>query len=135
MFAEQRYVSIATRKHNQTWVWTPVWVASLENDHSAFYLFSAGRAGKVKRVRNYKEAQIAPCTALGKILGHAVPAQAWLEDRPTVCELAYRALRSKYGWQMRLLDFFSKLAGSYNQRQLVGFRLVREEGATGIGAD
>ena len=119
---QQRYVSIATKKHDGSWVWTPVWFAAC-GDEGAFYVFSAGAAGKVKRIRNYQQIQIAPCTASGKILGQSVLGNAWLEDGSEQCRDAYAALRLKYGWQMALLDLFSKLSGNFNKRQVLGFSI------------
>ena len=120
MLSEQKYASIGTKKHSGHLVWTPVWMAFLESKN-AYYLFSAGAAGKVKRVRNYADIQVAPCTVSGKITGPAAQATAWLEGDADIGEAAYKALRAKYGWQMAILDFFSKLSGNYKKRQLIGF--------------
>lgn len=132
MLSEQKYASIGTRKHNGSVVWTPVWMAFLESK-DAYYLFSAGAAGKVKRVRNYADIAVAPCTVSGKITGPAAEATAWLEEDKNVGAEAYRALRAKYGWQMAVLDFFSKLGGNYNKRQLIGFSLSNpDDGKTKV---
>ncbi len=120
---QQRYVSIATKKHDGSWVWTPVWFAQCAGA-GAFYAFSAGAAGKVKRIRNYQDVQIAPCTASGKILQQSVVGRAWLESGAEQCSAAYVALRQKYGWQMMLLDFFSKLGGNFDKRQVLGFSIT-----------
>ena len=122
---QHRYISIATKKHDGSWVWTPVWFAF---HAGAYYLFSAGAAGKVKRIRNYEVVQLAPCTASGKILGSSVNGKAWFEADEADASAAYAALRDKYGWQMRMLDFFSKLSGNYVKRQLIGFSVSTEEG-------
>ena len=120
---QQRYVSIATKKRDGSWVWTPVWFAACGAE-GAFYVFSAGAAGKVKRIRNYQDIQIAPCTASGKILGQSVLGKAWLEDGSEQSRDAYAALKLKYGWQMAVLDLFSKLSGNFSKRQLLGFSLT-----------
>jgi hypothetical protein len=39
-------------------------------------------------------------------------------------EHAYRALRRKYGWQMKIGDFFSKLSGRYDKRAIVELEIV-----------
>ncbi len=119
---QQRYVSIATKKHDGNWVWTPVWFAQCSGE-GVYYAFSAGGAGKVKRIRNYQEIQVAPCRASGKTLGQSVSGEAWLECGADQCIEAYVALRHKYGWQMALLDFFSKLSGNFNKRQVLGFSI------------
>lgn len=122
MFQDQQYVTIGTKRRNGATVWTPVWFAAF-GDAQTLYVFSAGAAGKVKRIRNFADIQVAPCNVSGKVTGAIVPAQAWLEDDATICENAYAALRAKYGWQMVLLDFFSKLSGSFNKRQLLGLSI------------
>ena len=127
MLEQHRYVSIATKKHSGQCVWTPVWMAFVEStveSKSAYYLFSAGAAGKVKRLRNYPEIQVAPCTVSGKITGPIVKAKAWLENDAAISAKAYQALRRKYGWQMAVLDLFSKLGGNFHQRQLIGFSIT-----------
>ena len=116
----QKYASIATQKRDGSWVWTPVWFASADE---TYYVFSAGSAGKVKRLRNFSNIQVAPCTVSGKITGESFKARGWLEDDVEKIRLAHRALRCKYGWQMHLLDFFSKLGGNYQKRQWIGFSL------------
>jgi len=32
---------------------------------------------------------------------------------------AYALLRSKYGWQVKLLDFFSRISGNLHSRQMI----------------
>jgi PPOX class probable F420-dependent enzyme len=122
---KQKYASIATQKRDGSWVWTPVWFASA---NETYYVFSAGSAGKVKRLRNFQSIQVAPCTVSGKITGESFTAKGWLENDEKKIRRAYRALRSKYGWQMHLLDFFSKLSGNYQKRQWIGFSFT-ENGA------
>lgn len=110
------YISFATRKRSGEFVPTPVWFAP---HAGSYYLFSAGNAGKVKRLRNFHEARIAPCTVTGKLTGDWIEARAQLltseEDRAT----ALLALRSKYGLQMRIGDLFAKLTGRYSRRAYI----------------
>ena len=118
---DQRYLSLATQKRDATWVWTPIWFADAKNGE--FVAFSAGRAGKVKRIRNFSNVQVMACTVSGKALGEAHQGRARLIHDPTECDAAYQALKHKYGWQMRFLDFFSGLAGNIKRRQVIGFRI------------
>ena len=60
------YISFATRKKSGEFVATPVWFAP-EGD--SYYLFSAGQAGKVKRLRNVSQARIAACTVTVTLTG------------------------------------------------------------------
>jgi uncharacterized protein len=46
--AKAKYVSLATYRRNGVEVRTPVWIARAAD---RYYIFSAGDAGKVKRIR------------------------------------------------------------------------------------
>jgi len=118
--ATASYVSFASLRRNGNWVATPVWFAP---DGDNYYIFSAGNAGKVKRVRNFRQCRVAPCTATGKVTGDWCEGEAWLVDDATEQATAHRALLRKYGWQMRLLDIGSRLGGRYDKRRFIGFTI------------
>lgn len=119
------YVSFSTLRKNGNWVATPVWFAP---DGDTYYIFSAGDAGKVKRLRNFRQCKLAPCTMTGKPTGEQVDGHAWLVNDVQEVATANLALVKKYGWQMRLANLGSHLTGKYNKRQLIGFKLGSEEG-------
>ena len=96
------YVSLATFRKNGREVHTPVWFAEL-NDK--YYCFSAGRAGKVKRINNNGRARLAACTLRGDVHGEWIDATARVVDDAALIAEVYAALRRKYGWQMVLTDF------------------------------
>ncbi len=110
------YISFATRKRSGEWVATPVWFAP---DQGHYYLFSAGDAGKVKRLRNFSESRIAPCTMSGTVTGEWTDTRAFVLDSPADQTLALRALRRKYGLQMLTADFFSRLTGKMARRAYI----------------
>jgi len=110
------YISFATRKKSGDLVATPVWFAP---DGDSYYLFSAGEAGKVKRLRNFSESQIAACTVSGKVTGKWFDTHAYLLDKPTETKKALAALRRKYGWQMAIGDIFANLTGKMARRQYI----------------
>lgn len=110
------YVSFATRKRSGEFVPTPVWFAPGDG---GYYLFSAGDAGKVKRLRNFSECRLAPCTVTGRVTGDWLPARAFLLEDPGDIARALAALRRKYGWQMRLLDTLSRVAGKLERRAYI----------------
>jgi len=118
----EKYFSLATQKRNGSLVWTPVWFA-LEPSAKAYYVFSAGDAGKVKRIRNFADVQMAACTMSGKIHGEPVPGQATLINEEPSIDQAYLLLISKYGWKMRLTNLFSRLFGRYHTRQMIKISL------------
>ena len=110
------YLSFATYKRSGDAVWTPVWAAPHK---SSLFVFSEATAGKAKRLRNFSWANVAPCTAWGKVTGNSYAAEAFLLDDPADIELAYKALHKKYGMMMRATDMLSKLAGKYDKRVLI----------------
>jgi PPOX class probable F420-dependent enzyme len=109
----ESYISFATRKRSGEWVATPVWFAP---DEGSYYVFSAGGAGKVKRLRNFSESRIAACTMSGVLTGDWFDTQAFVLEQPEDQEIALAALRRKYGWQMLMGDFFSRLTGKMARR-------------------
>lgn len=66
-----RTVLLETRRRDGTWVPTPV---SLARDGGRLYFRTYDVAGKAKRLRNFPEVRVTPCTLLGKVKGAAVSA-------------------------------------------------------------
>ena len=117
---DTRYVNLATSRRDGREVLTPVWLARLG---TRYYVFSADDAGKVKRVRAQGRARLAPCSARGALRGEWHAARARVVDDPALLNAGYAALRAKYGWQMRLLDWLSRLAGRYHRRAVIELEL------------
>ena len=113
------YISLATFRKDGRKVATPVWAAPLDGD---LVMFSDPDAGKVKRLRNSSDAEIAVCDFRGKLLGQWVGAQAWLMDEAEATQKAAISLREKYGWQSVLLDGVSRLGGRLHRRQYISIR-------------
>ncbi|HEY6131804.1 MAG TPA: PPOX class F420-dependent oxidoreductase [Halioglobus sp.] len=116
MLEKSSYISFATRKRSGEWVATPVWFAA---DGDNYYVFSAGAAGKVKRLRNFNDARIAACTMTGTLTGEWLDTRAFVLDKPADRDTALAALRRKYGWQMLMTDFFSRLTGKMGRRAYI----------------
>ena len=110
------YISFATRKRSGDWVATPVWFAPHEG---SYYVFSAGNAGKVKRLRNFSESRIAACTVRGTLMGEWLDTAAYVLESAADEKTALAALRAKYGWQMKMGDFFSTLTGKMGRRAYI----------------
>mgnify|MGYP000468589815 CR=1 FL=1 len=111
-----RYLSLVTFRRSGEAVQTPVWFAK----HGAkFYVFTAAGAGKITRLRNESRIRAAPCGPRGRVPGAWIDGQARrIEDSATE-SAAYSALLAKYGWQMRVLNFFSKLSGRIEERAIL----------------
>lgn len=117
---QSSYILFSTKKRDGSFVATPVWCAG---DNDTLYIFSAGDAGKVKRVRNFSECKISPCTVTGKPFGEAIEGRAYLIDA-TESESTHRLLIKKYGLQMRLLDMTSALSGRKKKRAFIKIELT-----------
>ena len=109
------YMSLATRKKSGDFVETPVWFAP-EGD--SYYVFSAGNAGKVKRLRNFTDAKIARCTATGRVTGEEFEADAYLLEGADEAT-ALKALHLKYGFKMKVTDLLSSLTGKKAKRTYI----------------
>jgi len=118
---DARYLSLGTWRRIGVMVPTPVWYAP---DNGALYAFSAGNAGKVKRLRNSSRAHVAVCDWRGTLLGEWEEAEAFLVTEPSQRKAAFRALRRKYGWQMWLVD-----AGAWLARTMATRAVIRIEPA------
>ncbi len=110
------YLSLATFRKSGVAVETPVWFAE-EDD--VFYIFSAGDAGKIKRLRNSPRCRIAACTMNGRITGDRVEAQGRLLTGADDIDAALAALCRKYGWQMAITNIMSRLSGKMGRRTYI----------------
>ena len=117
---QERYVSLATFRRDGTQVKTPVWFAVIDG---RLYVVSAGDAGKVKRLRHSSRALVAPSDARGGVRGAWRDAAARIVSDPVVIERARAALLAKYGWQARLLNIVSRLAGRIRSRAWIEVEL------------
>lgn len=120
---DSEYLSLGTWRKNGSVVDTPVWFAP---GGGYYFVFSAGDAGKIKRLRNSSRARVAPCTVTGKVLGDWQTATAIVLDNDEDIKAAYEALHARYRWRMRLTDTISRLGGRYNQRKLIRIELLVE---------
>jgi len=108
-----RYINLATFRKNGAQVDTPVWCGE---DGQSVYVFSNAHAGKVKRLKNSSKCRVAPCTVNGSLTGDWVDATATLLTENSDIEYAHQCLVKKYGWQMKTINFFSRLSGKIEQR-------------------
>jgi PPOX class probable F420-dependent enzyme len=110
------YLSLATFRRDGRAVRTPVWFA---RRGESLYVFTERDAGKVKRLRNGPRARVAACNVRGRVHGDWIDARGRVVDDPDLESQAYAALRKKYGWQMQVVDFFSRVAGRIDGRAVV----------------
>lgn len=116
----EKYVSLATFRKDGREVRTPVW---LVGEGSTFYVFSESKAGKVKRIRNNDKVSIAPCDLRGILKSENWESgSAEIMVDPATLDDIYKLFDTKYGWQMRLLNFIAKLNGRYHKRAVLALK-------------
>ena len=103
--AAQRTISLTTFKRNGTAVSTPVWVVS--DDGKRLLVWTGGGTWKAKRIRRDPRVLVAPCTFRGRERGPRVKGTARILEGYDAKPL----IRRKYGWQMRMLERFSRGGG------------------------
>ncbi len=119
--ANERYINLESFKKDGSGVKTPVWCAPLDGK---IVVFTEGGSYKVKRIRRNPKVRIAKCDVRGKVLGPWVEGTCAIVEDEAHKERAYRELRKKYGLQMRVLDFFSGLAGKKQKRAVLEISLA-----------
>ncbi|HEX9297473.1 MAG TPA: PPOX class F420-dependent oxidoreductase [Polyangiaceae bacterium] len=112
-FDQNRYVNLATFRKTGAEVKTPVWFAAVG---PKLYVYTAGKAGKAKRLHNSSRARFAPCDVRGKVQGEWRDTNARITADPALIGQVYAALKRKYGWQISLLSFFARVAGTIRDR-------------------
>jgi PPOX class probable F420-dependent enzyme len=110
------YVSLVTFRRNGRAVATPVWHA--EHD-GRLYVFTEAASGKVKRLRREPKVRLAPCDVRGRVQGEWSEGRARIVTESETEAAGYAALSRKYGWQMRLVNLGSRLAGRIGGRALL----------------
>lgn len=110
------YVSLRTFRRTGVPVDTPVWIAG---DSTDLYVFSARNAGKIKRLRHTSRVSLARCDIKGNVTEPWISGEAELIPADTDLRAIHQAFVTKYGWQMRITNFFSRLTGRYRQRQWI----------------
>jgi uncharacterized protein len=98
---KQKYINLTTFRRTGAAVGTPVWFVRLGD---TVYIYSDATAGKVKRIRNNPEVQVAVCTMLGKVIGPTVTGVARIVTDPQEQARAKAALDAKYWLARRLLS-------------------------------
>ena len=123
-FDDERYVSLATFRKSGAEVRTPVWIApSPVGD--VLYIYTNRTSGKVKRIRNSGRVRLAPCTATGRVTGDWTEGQARILDEANQRDPGLDAVIRKYGIQMRMALFTSRLTGRFSDRCAIEIQLVK----------
>ncbi len=115
------YINLESFKRNGDGVKTPVWCAPFEG---TLVVFTNSSSYKVKRIRRDARVRVARCNASGqKIMGEWFDGQCNIVEDPEEERLGYDALLQKYGWKMKMMNFFSGLFGQKQSRTMLRIRL------------
>ena len=101
----QKYISLTTFRRTGEAVATPVWFVLLQN---TLYIYTDATAGKVKRIRNNAQVQLAICTKLGKVKGPIITGVAHIVTDPQEQARARAALDVKYWIARRMLSLLNR---------------------------
>lgn len=106
--ANEKYVSLATRKKNGHAVSTPVWIAALPDGALGFTTELA--SGKVKRIRNFADVTLQACNSRGALKDGttAVPATATVLTDADAAPVE-AAIAAKYGFMFTLINSASAI--------------------------
>jgi PPOX class probable F420-dependent enzyme len=105
-FEHQEFLSLETFRKNGIGVKTPVWFA---REGDALYIWTVGDSGKVKRIRNNPQVNIAPCKRFGKVTGEWVAAQASVDDSAAAVRHVEALLRRRLGFGFAVFRLIDRL--------------------------
>ena len=107
-FTHQQYLNLETFRKTGSSVRTPVWFVQ---DGDIIFVRTMANSGKVKRVRNNGQVNIAPCKMDGALLGDWIPATAREVDDKAIDRKADQLLDRKYGLMKKMFALVSAIQG------------------------
>jgi PPOX class probable F420-dependent enzyme len=113
--AEHDFVALTTFRRNGNPVSTPVWIAV---DGDALVVTTPATSGKVKRLRRDPRVEMRPCNRRGTVPDGA-PLVTGVAEVTAPDDASSRALRTKYGWQYRLITTVEKLVNRRNRERVI----------------
>jgi uncharacterized protein len=106
VFKDKQYVNLDTVRKNGQSMKTPVWFVM---DGDTMYVRTGADSGKVKRIRNNGNIQIAPCQMNGTPTGDWMPAFAREIHDEEISRKVDGWLGKKYGLMKFLFQISSKI--------------------------
>ena len=111
--ANQQFMNLITVRKSGAEIPTPVWFAQ---SGDRLYVMTGNNAGKVKRIRNNPQVQVAPSDRAGTPLGPSQPAVASVISDPAEAATANALLTKKYGFMKRMFDLMALFNGGAKSR-------------------
>jgi len=104
----QQYLNLETFRRSGESMKTPVWFVE---DGGTLYVRTIANSGKVKRIRNNGQVNIAPCKVDGSLLGEWITARAReVTDKDTISKVDH-LLDKKYGLMKKMFALSSAIQG------------------------
>jgi uncharacterized protein len=104
----QQYLNIETYRKTGVGVKTPVWFV---RNGDKLFVRTIADSGKVKRIRNNSNVNIAACKSDGALLSEWVPANARIVSDPEIHQQVDRLLDQKYGLMKKMFALASAIQG------------------------
>ena len=105
-FHQQQYLNLETFRKSGVGVQTPVWFVQ---EGETLFVLTGANSGKVKRIRNNAQVNIAPCRGDGALLGEWIPALAREIRDDQIDSKVNHLLDKKYGLVKKMFGLFSAL--------------------------
>jgi PPOX class probable F420-dependent enzyme len=109
-FENQKYLNLETFRKSGVGVRTPVWFVQ---DGDVLFVRTVADSGKVKRIRNNSQVNIAPCKMDGGLLGDWIQAVALEVSEQEIDRKVDHLLGKKYG----LMKTIFSMAGNRDGRK------------------
>jgi uncharacterized protein len=106
--SQQQYINLETFRKSGAGVKTPVWFVV---DGESVFVRTVASSGKVKRIRNFSNVNIAPCKSDGALLGEWAPAQAREVRDEQIERKVDQMLDKKYGLLKKMFSLTSSIRG------------------------
>jgi uncharacterized protein len=110
-FEKQKYLNLETFRKSGVGVRTPVWFVQ---DGQEFYIRTIADSGKVKRIHNNSQVNIAACKMDGTLLSDWVKAEAREISNQEVDRKVDRLLGKKYGLIKKIFSWTGNRDGRKN---------------------
>jgi hypothetical protein len=111
IFNHHQYLNLETFRKNGLGVKTPVWFVE---DGDMLFVRTYATSGKVKRIRNNWQVNIAPCKVDGALLGDWIEASARMIEGEEIDRKVDHLLGKKYGLLKVFFGLASSLQGQKN---------------------
>jgi hypothetical protein len=110
-FEKQKYLNLETFRKSGVGVRTPVWFVQ---DGDVLFVRTIADSGKVKRIRNISQVNIAPCKMDGALLGDWIQVEARVISDEEIDHKVDRLLGKKYGLMKTIFSWTGNRDGRKN---------------------